>query len=542
MKAKKVTVLLLAALTALSMVACGGKKSDSDNANNQEIPAGLLAPNQETGNTTKSDETLVVNFGSMPADLWHPATKGGNSSNQEQIVNAAFLDRLVDLDENTGEVIPMLATSWTWLDGTHIQLTLREGVKFTDGHELTADDVVYTANIWMENCGLDENGEGGNDTGKYFVGVTKDDDMTVTFEINCEAPEFIKMLTWGNFGIVSESEINALGGLEAAKMNPVMGTGKYRFKEWKDGEYILLERNDDYWDANYVGYFKEIKFVAINDTGSAAASVQSGDIDVTWQMPVAQAASYADDEKVRTYVYSNGEVEHLWFNMGEGHATSDIRVRQAIDLALDYDQIAAVGTAGLGSKCYSYTTVNAPYYSADYTDEELAVNVEKAKELLAEAGYADGLTITVPTLPDLLDVYQIMQNNLKEVGITLEIAQMDMGGFVPAMLFEKSYDIVAVGDATGFRTPQLPQFVSGGMVFGGPNAVLDKEVAVLNNLMVAPDDAAAKSILQEYNALVKEELPCVNLYEAYQASLVNASVKGFAIRERGYVDVTTLYK
>ena len=551
---KKLLALALAVLMALSLLAgCGGKTETPAPAGNtgstgtgsneatgsqeeQLAAAGIQTPNTETGNTVKSDETLVVQMGSYPSYFWHPGMEGQNGTNEEQVINAAFLDRLVDYDEAANTVVPMLAESWEQ-NGAEFTFHLRSGVKMTDGSELCADDVVYTVNVWKTNSAS-------NDTGKYIVDVAKVDDLTVTITFNSDAPDIIKMLTWANYGIVSEDEVNALGGLEASAQNPVMGSGRYRFKEAKSGEYVILERNEDYWDPNYVGYFKTIKFTFVNDPNAMVSAVMSGDAQCAFDLPVAQSKTFAENPSVRVYLYSNGEVEHLFFNHGEGHPTSDLRVRQAIAKALNYQAIATVATAGFGDVALSYAAKGASYYSAGWTMEELTPDIAGAKALLAEAGYDESnpLKLTTVTLPDLMDVYVVMQANLREAGIELEIQQMDMGGFVPAMLFDKSFDIVAVGDSISFRTPQLPQFVSPGIVFGGPNAVLEDHIAILNKLMLATDDAAAKAALEEYNAQLKQDFMCVNLYEALRSSIVGADIKGFAIRERGYIDVTTLFK
>ncbi|MDO4622828.1 MAG: ABC transporter substrate-binding protein [Eubacteriales bacterium] len=551
MKLKKITAGLLACAMVVSLSACGSSNGGSETTAasgagaeavaaesatvEQQMEArGIEKANSETGNTQTTDETLVVQLNSMPDNLWHPGA-AANGANEEQVINAALLDRLVDLDENTNEVVPMLASSWEWVSDTELKFHLRDDVTMTDGTPLVADDVVYTANVWKENCAS-------NDTGAYIDSATAEDEHTVVIKYNVVAPEILKMMTWANFGIVSEDEVNALGGLEAASKNPVMGSGKYRFKEWKSGEYVLLERNDNYWDKDYKGYFKEIKLTAVSDSGAKASSVQSGDAQVAFDMPVSQAATFGQNPEVRTYVYSNGEIEHLFFNMSEGHATSDIRVRQAIAKALNYDAIAQVASAGFSGKAYSYAAPEAPYYNANYTEEDMARDIEGAKALLAEAGYADGLEISTVTLPDLADLYTVIQGNLAEVGITLKIENVDMGAFVPAMLQDKSYDIVAVGDAITFRTPQLPQFVREGVVFGGPAVVLPEHEEILTKLMQAKTDDEAKELLAQYDAKNKEDVMCTNLYGAYRSSLTGKDIKGFAIRERGYADITTLYK
>ena len=546
MKFKRLIGAGLATVLAMSMIACGAKEqapadgaAEGEAASQEEQmeAAGIQTANAETGNTEKTDETVTILLSGYPDYFWHVGA-ANMGTNEEQIVNSCTLDRLVDYDEVTNELKPMLATSWeTSEDGKTFTFHLRDDVKMSDGTPLVADDVVYTVNTWIEQCAS-------NDTGKYLEKADKIDDQTVSITFNCSAPESLKLLSWSNFGIVSEDEINAIGGLEAASQNPTMGSGKYKFKEAKVGEYIILERNEDYWDPDYFGYFKTIKFIPVADSNSKVQAVLSGDAQVAYDMPVSQAATFATNQDARTYVYTNGEVEHLFYNMQEGHATSDIRVRQAIQKALDFDAIAQVATAGFGKVAYAYVDESATYYQADETPEDKVRDVEGAKALLAEAGYDESnpLHIVCVTIADQVDLYTVIQANLKEVNVDLEIQQVDMGGFVPAMLFEKSYDIAAIGDNCIFRTPTLSQFVCEGVVFGGPAIVMEDHVALLNTLMEAKDDAAAKEALAAYDAQLKEDTMCTNMYGALKASIVGKDIKGFSVRERAYIDATTLYK
>lgn len=559
MKMKKLTATILAAAMALSLAACGGEPQGGSNgsgngggnaagtenagggenaggADDAMQAAGIQTPNTELGNTQTTDETLVIGLPAEPAYLWHAATEGQMATNEEQAISAAYLDRLVDLDETTGEVVPMLATSWEWVDATHLKFWLREDAMMTDGTPLVADDVVYTVGLWTTNCAT-------NDTGKYVVGAVADDEHTVTIEFNVVAPDILKMLTWANFGIASEDEVNAAGGIAAVATNPVVGSGKYRFKEWKNGEYILLERNDSYWNPDYKGFFKEIKFTFTSDAAAREMAVESGDAHIACDMPVSQASTFAQNPSVRTYIFPFGQEIHLWYNMGEtAGPTKDARVRAAIDKALNFDAIAQVGTAGYGEAALSYVGSSASYYTPAYTPEERAVDIEGAKALLADAGYADGLELTVIGLQDINDVLTVMQSNLSEIGITLNISVSDTGSFVEAALFTKAYDLICVGDDLTVRTPAVDQFFTGGMVIGGPNTPLDDLVAASAALREETDASKLAEEGAALDALIKDQTICSNLYMEMKATITANDLKGYCTRERGYIDVTTLYK
>ena len=140
---------------------------------------------------------------------------------------------------------------------------------------------------------------------------------------------------------------------------------------------------------------KKLYSTFTSDAAAREMAVESGDADIAYDMPVSQAATYAENDAVNTTIYGFSQTTHLWYNMGENAGvTKDEKVRQAIDMALDFDAIAQVGTAGFGEASLSYWDPSCDYYNANYTKEERAVDVEGAKALLEEAGYADGLEVT----------------------------------------------------------------------------------------------------------------------------------------------------
>ena len=108
------------------------------------------------------------------------------------------------------------------------------------------------------------------------------------------------------------------------------GSGKYRFKDWTRGQSITIERNDSYWNPDYKGYFKEIKFIFTSDAAARVMAVQSGDAQVAYDLPVNMAGNYAGNDQLNLIVHTFGQNTRLWYNMGpKAGATADIRVRQA---------------------------------------------------------------------------------------------------------------------------------------------------------------------------------------------------------------------
>lgn len=547
MKAKKVMAMAMASAMILSLTACGGgSSSDSSSkgdssSSDAKATVSVVKPNQDAANTEKTDETLTIGLSSEPSSLYGAA--GGKTENEEQIIGNALLDSLVKFNYSTNELEPSLATDWEWVDDTHLKFTLRDDVTMSDGTPLVADDVVYTCNkIWVEQNTT-------NDTGKYIKGAIADDEHTVTIEFNTTAPDFLKMLSWTNFGIVSEDEVNAAGGLDAVQTNPVIGSGPYKFKEWKNGQSVTLERNDNYWDKDYVGYYKEIVFTFTSDAAAREMAVESGDADIAYDMPVSQAATYAENDSVNTTIYDFGQTTHLWYNMGDNAgATKDQKVREAIDKALDFDAIAQVGTAGFGEASLSYWDPSCDYYTANYTKEERAVDVDGAKELLDEAGYGDGVEITALGLQDNTAVLTVMQANLAEAGITLNIDTPDTAQFVEDA-FGGNYDLICVGDTPAIRTPasvmpflQKLNVDGPGMVIGGAKWTSDEFDSTISELISESDTDKATELATKLDEMVKDETICSNLYPEMHGSVYAKDLKGYNTIERGFVDATGFYK
>lgn len=543
MKLKKITAIFLAVAMMFSLAACGGEdKAASTETDSAETTAThIVESNQDPANTEKSDETLTIGLAGEPSTLYGAA--GGKTENEEQIIGSALLDTLVEVDYATNEVQPNLATEWEWVDSTHLKFTLRDDVTMSDGTPLVADDVVYT----MNNVCRDLNAT--NDTGKFLSNAVADDEHTVTIEFNTAAPDFLTMLSWTSFGIVTEDEVSAAGGVEAVQTNPMVGCGPYKFKEWKNGQSVTIERNEEYWDKDYVGYFKEIVFTFTSDAAAREMAVESGDADVAYDMPVSQAATYAESDAVNTTIYPFGQETHLWYNMGENAgATKDQKVREAIDKALDFDAIAQVGTAGFAEASLSYWDTSCDFYTENYTKEERAVDVEGAKALLEEAGYADGLEITALGLQDIVPVFTVMQANLQAVGITLTIDTPDTAQFVEGA-FGGNYDIICVGDTPAVRTPasvmpflQKLNVEGPGMVIGGPKWTSDEIDSLISEMITESDAAKVTELATTLDEIVKEETICSNLYPEMKASVYAKDLKGFYQMERGYIDVKKLYK
>ena len=528
MSFKKILSLGLAALMTLSVATCAFADGE------------VLDANVDPANTELSDETLVIGLSAEPSALWAAGT--GKVENEMMIISNALYDTLVKVDKETGDVIPNLATEWEWIDDTHCKFTLRDDVIMSDGTPLVADDVVYTVNTAIEYSP-------NSDTGRYFVDAVADDEHTVTIGFNAVAPELLNQIAWSNYGIVSEDEINAAGGIEGAAKNPVFGSGKYKFKEWVSGQYITIERNDNYWNPDYKGYFKEIKFTFTNDAAARAMAVMSGDSQVAYDMPISMASTYKGNDQVKLIAHTFGQNTRLWYNMGpNAGATADIKVRQAIDKALNFDAIAGIGTAGMGTEVHSYFPNESKYYNETFTAEERAQDIEGAKALLAEAGYDESnkLKLSIVGMQDQNDVFTVIQANLAQTGVVdLEINIVDTPQFV-----EQSnggtYDLIHVGDLVDARYPSIMVFFKQANIdtfcIGGAKWTTPEIEEKIAAFIQEPDEAKAKEEAAELEQIWKDNMCFSNTYAEMHAALTAPDLMGYTTLERGFLDCTNFYK
>ncbi len=547
MKAKRLLALGLAGITAFSMAACGGGSGSGESAGSaggsaaadsgatQFQAAGESAAGEAAPNTTKSDETLVVSMASEPADIWNTAT--GKQDNQALTIFNCLGDRLVYYDYDTDEVLPWLATEWEWLDDYRLQFTLRDDILMQDGTPLEAEDVLYTVETAVTYSP-------NNDTGRYFDLEKCEvvDEHTVIIGMNTIAPDFLSMLSESQFGIVCEADVEAAGGIEAAAKNPKIGSGRYRFKEWVNGQYILLERNEDYWDDSYAGYYKEIRFTFTNDAATREMAVESGDAGIGLEIPVNIASTFVESDAVQVQIYSSNQVMHLFFNCRDGVCT-DQKVREAIAAAVDVNALCQVATMGYGQVSNGWFMPNGTYYVDMYNGEERTPDIEKAKQLLAEAGYADGLTLKSVCQQQQVPVYTVLQEQLRQAGIDLEIATLDTAQMTTEAK-AGNYDIIITGTAIETRKPTLFTFFQKAnveSVIGGCKMTTDEIDGLITEMVETADVEQAKEICAQISQILKDNCYSVDLYTENKAVVMRPDMAGFRPMERGLIDCTALY-
>lgn len=522
---KKLLTFLLSATLAISLVGCGVNTSSKPEDEPTEIKV------------EKSDETITVAVQSEPSTML-----GISSQLSEEALNVLLhtTDRLVDYNIETNEISPMLAKEWKYTDDTHIEFKLRDDVTFVDGSKLTAKDVYYTFKTAKELIPT-------LDIGKYInIDETKVvDDNTIIIGLIEPLPDFLITLADTGFGIVSESAIKAAGGIEVASTsNPNVGSGKYKFKEWVKGKYILLERNENYWDKEWKGYYKNIKYTFINDSASREMAVESGDADVAAVIPISQAKPLGESGVINLSKVDIGEVSQVYFNCTGGvtGAFNDKAVREAASLVIDVNALNQILTSGEGKIAEGIIHPDSEYYSSVMTGDR-KVNIEKAKKILKDAGYNGTIEVTALSQQRYLDILTVVQENLRQIGINLTISNVDTPQYVEQGRSGK-YDLIYGTQTTRVRNATLfclYDTTINSHLIGGPrygNQELDKKIITAKT---SSDKEATKKAYKEVLEEIHNEYTMVGISTGFRTHVSNPKITGLSFDQRACINVSNAH-
>lgn len=419
MKIKKVLALILACVLSLSVLAGCGNNANQSNAStpasdgSSDASASTSAPAGVPAEGT-SDETLKVACDGEPTSIF-PNYVTNKTSNR---VDSCMFDTLVRWNDETKTAEPSLATEWEQIDDLHWQFTLRDDVYFTNGEKLTANDVIvslqasydYTLNhytLWLDpaECSVV-------------------DDTTVIIGLSRVYNNLPEILGCTYYAIFSAKAFEEVGNDETAfAVNPV-GSGPYKLESWDTGEKLTLVRNDDYWGE--LPYYKYIEFSFIGDPVARANALESGDVQIAFNLSTAQVEELQAYDNLYVNVYEQNVGWPLWLNMINYPALQDEDIRKAIFLAIDKEMLVQAAYAGYATVSYSSVTGQAsPYY---YETETFTQDVETAKQLVADSGWSpEDLTFTTYAVNGGGTAeYEVLKAQLAAIGITLNIETVDL--------------------------------------------------------------------------------------------------------------------
>lgn len=321
---------------------------------------------------------------------------------------------------------PGLAKSWEFTDDTHITFHLRDDVTFSDGTPFTAEDVKFTYEMALENVVAS--------VLKGMVAVTVVDDYTVEIEIETYNNEFIQSLA--NVPLSIQSKAAYESGVE----NPYyIGTGPYKFDEWIEGEYCRLTKVEDYWggtteeevpDYYAPGVSTNLEFRPYIEASSRVIALQNGEVDVCVNPPINELQYLEEDENITVEEKSGTRLFYFAFNT-EAKPWDNQTLRQAVACAIDRDAVLEAAVYGKGQ--LQTTILNRGLWSFYDDMDGFDYDVERAKSLMEEAGYAGGsasnvvltTSLTYATSSPYEQIATVIQANLKEIGIEVTLNPLE---------------------------------------------------------------------------------------------------------------------
>ncbi|WP_310417635.1 ABC transporter substrate-binding protein [Mycoplana sp. BE70] len=449
--------------------------------------------------------TLVFGNAEPPtSNYWDPAA--GFGLVDEQVASLVH-DSLLSFGEK-GEITPGLATTWAIKDDRTVALTLREGVTFHDGTPLTAEDVKAT---------IDRLGEG-----KLAQSMVAVPGISVTIL----SPSEIEVVSPEPFGVV----LNALAFIKVLPKanidNPdsfktgAMGTGPYRFVSYS-GNDVKLEANENWWGGT--PKIKSVVFRYIEDAEARINALLTGQVDILTRVNAEFLSRVEGNADFN--VNNQSPPSQIVGLMQHNGPLGDVKLRQAVAYAVDREAIAASVMRGLNPVNYSALPTTSAFYEP--LEPKFEHNPEKARELIAQSSYPDGVTLRMATttlVPNQLEIDQIIAASLQQVGITVELERLEVGAYRSSYnTYDMTLDTLAV-----FNND--PDFVLGTYIGAAGEAVFHLKDETYEKLHAAQRAAPAESRAEAVKAAAQylwENQITFFLTDEIWYSIVNKRVKDY---------------
>ncbi|MDR0809261.1 MAG: ABC transporter substrate-binding protein [Gemmobacter sp.] len=431
-----------------------------------------------------------------------------------------LFDVLVRVDNEGKTLIPGLAESWdVSADGLTYTFHLRDA-KFSDGTAVTSEDAAYSlARIRDSELSLWQ------DSYAIIKDMQTPDAKTLVITLDGPSAPFLSTLAMPGASIVSKAAMEAVGP-EAFAEKP-MGSGAFMMQEWRRGDRVILTKNPDYWDAANVN-LDGVEWISIPDDNTRMLAVQAGELDAAIYVPFSRVEELKKDANLNVVVNPSTREDHLLINH-EHEPLSDVRVREALDYAIDKQAIIDTVTFGIGEVANSFVPRGALYHSED--NGARGFDPEKAKALLAEAG-AGGITLDyLVNAGNEVDeqIAVLMQQQLANVGVTLNLQKADPSQTWD-MLIEGDYDLSVMYWTNDILDPdQKTTFVLGHDV--NVNYMTRYHNDTVKDLVAASrlemDPVKREAMYAEIQRLAKADAHWIDLYYSPFISVTRKGVANF---------------
>jgi peptide/nickel transport system substrate-binding protein len=445
-----------------------------------------------------------------------------------RLVFAALCDKLVDTTPDL-KVVPQLATSWEWAgDQRSVTLKLRSGVKFHDGEPFNAEAVKFNIERHINTTGSFRKPEIGQITSVDVI-----NDTTVRFNLSEPLTPLLATLTDRSGMMVSPKAAKALGDKFGTK--PVCA-GPYKFVERVAQGKIVFEKFADYWDKANI-HVDRVEFVPILDSTARLASLRSGDLHMIERASPTDLPQIRADSRLKVSGVAELGYQMIPLNVNNGPKSktlSDVRVRQAIDLAIDREVLIQTVFNNEYIPGNQWIAPTSMYYNTRLPVRKR--DVAKAKELLKQAGQPNlSFTLIVPPERDRQEAAQIIQAMLAEAGITMTIQTQEN---VTMLTNGRKGDFEAYFTFWSGRPDPDGNVFTHNTCKGAQNdsRYCNAEVdALLTKARQTPDPADRKKLYDAATEHLLRDMPRLHLWHRRVFTGYNAKITGFTPHPDGII-------
>ncbi len=512
------------------------------------LVAATLIVTSLTSQTRAEGGTLI--FG-LPADhdILDPHATGGWVTYQVtyNIFESFVKEDLTEADLMTPKLVPGLATSWEISDdGTQYTFKLRDGVTFHDGAPFNADAVMANFDrFWNKESStyFEKTAAFVGAYTQWIKNVEKLDDMTVRITLTQPNYEWLRtgLQSYGQPLMISPAALEKYSDDELA-LNPV-GTGPFKFVEREQGVKTVLTRNDDYWGRK--AKLDQIIFRPLEDPATRVNALRTGEVNMIGVPP------WDDVEDLKeegfTLTLNDNVPNYLFIHLNHKHPIlKDKKVRQALNMAIDKEGLVREIYAGTGRVEHGMLSPGTFAYDPDFRYYDY--DPEKAKQLLADAGYPDGFEMN-------WDIFQYgtgelveswIQRDLKKIGVDVKIQKYEWIAYLRRWASGMPEDIGMNHINWGMTYPSFIRIVASCGSFP-PNGVNsgwycnDEVDRLMDEAVKIKDEAKAREVYQQINKLMMEDAAFVPVIDDLQPIFIAPSVKGFVNPPNDWYDLSTVW-
>ena len=427
--------------------------------------------------------------------------------------------------DNEGNIVPELAQEITKVSPKETLIKIKNDIKFSNGETLTIDDVLFSLERAKASPKMSQD--------LYMIeSFEKVDDRTLKINTLYDAGNLLHKLASGGVAIINKKAFEK-------DENNIVGTGMFKLKEWVAGEKLVLERNEFFKDSKSNIDTLVVKFVP--EANSRMIMLETGEIDLARDLLPLDFKKISEDTKFTTVEIETPSNMFLGFDL-RNELLADKRVRQAIAYAINNEDL--VKTVFNGSASVATSPVPKITTGHNENSNNYPQNIEKAKQLLAEAGYPNGFNIELFVSEDnqRIDMAVIIQDNLKKIGINAEIKTFQWAAYVSTIenpniikpLFIMSWNI-----SNDDPDEVLYPLYHSSQIDAHTNVVFYKNEKFDNLISEAretTDKEKRMKLYEEAQDIIQEDLPHYTLVYPKQNFAYKASIKNIKYNKRAYLD------